>query len=79
VAGRPAHVAKSSPICPQGAVVEIKRNIVGGKERKREGRWPTDHKSLAGRPHMASTQLTLSFFTTSCSSHADYTDQKHQK
>jgi hypothetical protein len=31
-------VAKSSPICPQGAVVEIKRKIVEGKEGKRAGR-----------------------------------------
>jgi hypothetical protein len=36
-------VAKSSPICPQGVVVEIKRNIVEGKEGKRGGRWPTGH------------------------------------
>jgi hypothetical protein len=26
------HVAKSSPICPQGVVVEIKGKIVDGKE-----------------------------------------------
>jgi hypothetical protein len=41
-------VAKSSPICPQGAVVEIKRKIVEGKDGKKWGRWPTGHKSLAG-------------------------------
>jgi hypothetical protein len=79
VARLPAHVAKSSLICPQGAVVEIKRKIVEGKEGKRGGRWPIGHKSLVGWPHMASTQLPLSFFTTSCSSHAHSTDQKHQK
>jgi hypothetical protein len=67
-------VVKSSPICPQGAVVEIKRNIVEGKEGKRGGRWPASHKSLAGQPHLASTQLPLL-----CSSHAHFTDQKHQK
>jgi hypothetical protein len=39
-AGRPAHVAKSSPICPKGAVVEIKRKIVEEKEGKK----------VAGRP-----------------------------
>jgi hypothetical protein len=38
VAEQLAHVAKSSPICPQGAVVEIKRKIIEGKERKRRGR-----------------------------------------
>jgi hypothetical protein len=47
MAGRPAHVAKSTPICPQGAVIEIKRKIVEGKEGKRGGRWSAVHKSLA--------------------------------
>jgi hypothetical protein len=37
VAGQPTHVAKSSPICPQGAVVELKVKIVEGKEGKKEG------------------------------------------
>jgi hypothetical protein len=73
VAGWPAHVTKSSPICPQGAVVEIKRNILEGKEGKRRGRWPAGHRYLAGWPHLASTQLPLSFFTTSFSSHAPLT------
>jgi hypothetical protein len=54
-------VAKSSPICPQGVVVQIKRKIVEGKEKKRGGRWLASHISLAWRPHMASTQLPLSF------------------
>jgi hypothetical protein len=36
--GGPDHVAKSSPICPQGAVLEIKRKIVEGK--KGQGRRP---------------------------------------
>jgi hypothetical protein len=40
-------VAKISPICPQGAVVETKKKIVEGKEGKRGGRWSADHKSLA--------------------------------
>jgi hypothetical protein len=74
----PAHVAKSSPICPQGAVVEIKRKIEG-KEEKKGGRWLTAHKSLAKWPQLASTQLPLSFFTTSCSSHAHSTDPKASK
>jgi hypothetical protein len=39
---------QKSPICPQGAVVEIKRNIVEGKKGKRGGRWPTGHNSLVG-------------------------------
>jgi hypothetical protein len=79
VAGQPTRVAKSSPICPQGAVVEIERKIVEAKEWKRGGRWPAGHKSLVGQPHLASIQLPLSFFTISCSSHAHSTDQKHQK
>jgi hypothetical protein len=54
VAGRPAHVAKSSPIYPQGAVVEIKRNMVEGKEGKGGGRRPAIHRYLARRPNMAS-------------------------
>jgi G:T-mismatch repair DNA endonuclease (very short patch repair protein) len=72
-------VAKSSPIYLQGAVVEIKRKIVEGKEGERGATWPASQKSLVGQPHLASTQLPLSFFTTSCSSHAHSTDQKHQK
>jgi hypothetical protein len=41
VAERTAHVAKSSQICPQGAVVEIKRKIVEGKEGKKgQCGWP---------------------------------------
>jgi hypothetical protein len=39
VAGRAANpCGKSSPICPQGVVVEIKRKIVEGKEEKSGGR-----------------------------------------
>jgi hypothetical protein len=79
VAGRRAHVAKSSPICSQGAVVEIKKMTVEGKEGKKGGRWPVGHKSLAGWPHLASTRLPLLFFTTSCSSHAHSTDPKASK
>jgi hypothetical protein len=79
VAGWPTHVAKSSLICPHGAVVEKKRKIIEGNEGKKGERWLAGHKSLAERPLLASTQLSLSFFTTSCSSHAHSTDQKHQK
>jgi hypothetical protein len=59
--------------------VEIKGKIVERKEGKRERRWPAGHRYLVRRPHLASTQLPLSFFTTFCSSHAHSTDQKHQK
>jgi hypothetical protein len=69
---------KLSNLSP-GAMVEIKRNIVEGKEGKRGERWPAGQKSLARQPHLASTQLPLSFFTTSCSFHAHSTDQKNQK
>jgi hypothetical protein len=63
--GRPAKVGgragnpcgQISLICPQGAVVETKRKIVEGKDGKRGARSPADHKSLARRPHLASTQL----------------------
>jgi hypothetical protein len=41
--------------------------------------WPAGHKSLARQLHLASTQLPLSFFSISCSSHAHSTDQKHQQ
>jgi hypothetical protein len=78
-AGLPAHMTKSSPIYPQGAVVEIKGKIVEGKKGKRGGRWLAGHRYLVGWPHLASTQLPLSFFTTSCSSHAHSIDQKHKK
>jgi hypothetical protein len=33
----PTHVAKSSPVCPQGVAVELKVMIVEGKEGKKEG------------------------------------------
>jgi hypothetical protein len=50
VAGWPAHVAKAPPFYPKGVVVELKREIVEGKEGK-EGEggrpatnlWPTGH------------------------------------
>jgi hypothetical protein len=57
-------VAKNSPICPQGAVVEIKRNIVDGKEGKRGGRWPGGHtwpplnSHFHSSPHLAPLILT---------------------
>jgi hypothetical protein len=67
VARRPAHVAIAPILCPKGVVVELKREIVEGKEEK-EGE--------GGRP---STQSLPSSSTSYCSSHAHSTDQKHQK
>jgi hypothetical protein len=64
VAGRPTHVAKSSPICPHGVVVEIKMNIVEGKEGKKGGRrsgchtWPPLDSHFHSSPHLASLMLT---------------------
>jgi hypothetical protein len=61
VTDRSAHVVKSSPICPQGAVVETKGKIVEGK---REGRWPGDHTCpplnsyFHSSPHLALLMLT---------------------
>jgi hypothetical protein len=50
VAGWPNHVAKAPPLCPKGAVVELKREIVeekGGNEgeggRPATNLWPTGH------------------------------------
>jgi hypothetical protein len=71
VAGRPAHVAKSSPICPQGAVVEMKMKIVEGKKGK-EGEgcrpainlwpgghtWPPLNSHFHSSPHLAPLMLT---------------------
>jgi hypothetical protein len=34
VVGRPTHVAIAPPFCPKGVVVELKREIVEGKEGK---------------------------------------------
>jgi hypothetical protein len=76
VAGRPAHVAKAPPFYPKGVVVELKREIVVGKGGRR---WLASHQSLADRQSLASTQSLLSPSTSSCSSHAYSTDQKHQK
>jgi hypothetical protein len=65
VAERPAHVAKSSPISPQGVVVEIKVKIVEGKEGKRgEGgrpaidTWPPLNSHIHSSPHLAPLLLT---------------------
>jgi hypothetical protein len=64
VAGLPTHVAKSSPICSQGAVVEIKGKIVEGKEGKRGERWPGGHtwpplySHSHSSPHLAPLMLT---------------------
>jgi hypothetical protein len=35
-AGRPAHVASARKLCPKGVVVELKREIVEGKEERSE-------------------------------------------
>jgi hypothetical protein len=57
-------VAKSSPICPQGVVVEIKRKIIEGKEGKRGGRWPGGHTwpplncHFHSSPYLAPLMLT---------------------
>jgi hypothetical protein len=64
-------LAKSSPICPQGAVVEIKRKIVEGKEGKNGegGRsainvwlgghiWPPLNSHFYSSPHLAPLMLT---------------------
>jgi hypothetical protein len=41
VAGRPAHLAIAPPLCPEGVVVELKREIVDGKGGKQgEGGCP---------------------------------------
>jgi hypothetical protein len=61
---RPAHVANSCPIYHQGVVVEIKRNMVKGKEGKRGGSWPGCHTSPPlnshdhSSPHLAPLMLT---------------------
>jgi hypothetical protein len=58
-------VAKSTPICPQGAMVEIKRKIVEGKEGKRGGRWPVGYtcpplnSHFHSSSHLAPLMLTL--------------------
>jgi hypothetical protein len=53
----------------------------GGLDKEEYGRRERREKrgKVAGLPHLASTQLQLSFLTISCSSHAHSTDQKHQK
>jgi hypothetical protein len=79
VARRPAHVAKAPPLCPKDVGVELKREIVEGKEGKEGecGRLATN--LLANQPCLASTQSLLSASTLSCSSQAQSSDQKHQK
>jgi hypothetical protein len=57
-------VAKSSPICPQGVVAEIKGKIVEGKKGKRGGRspgghtWPPLNSHFHSSPHLAPLMLT---------------------
>jgi hypothetical protein len=71
VAGRPAHVAIAPLLCPNGVVVELKREIVEGKGGKvGEGGqlativWPTSHAWPPLNPyfhpplHIASIMLT---------------------
>jgi hypothetical protein len=64
VAERPARLAKSSLICPQGAVVKIKRDIVEDKEGKKGGRWSGEHtwpslnSHFHSSPHLAPLMLT---------------------
>jgi hypothetical protein len=76
VVRRPAHVACAPKLSPNGAVVELKREIVEGKGGRRLS---VGHQSLADRPCLASTQSLLSSSTSSCSYHAHSTNQKHQK
>jgi hypothetical protein len=65
-------VAKVSPLCTKVVVVELKRLLVEKKIGKRGSRWP------AGQA-LTSTLPQLSPFTSSCSPHAQTTNQKHQK
>jgi hypothetical protein len=49
VAGWPAHVAIAPPLCSKAVVVELKREVVEGKEGKEdEGGWPTTNLSSTG-------------------------------
>jgi hypothetical protein len=50
VAGRPAHMASATKLCPKGVMVELKREIVEGKggkygegDRPATNLWPTSH------------------------------------
>jgi hypothetical protein len=64
VAKRPAHVAKASPFCPKGVVVELKREIVEGKGGK-EGEggrltghaWPPRNPDFHPPLHLAPIKL----------------------
>jgi hypothetical protein len=71
VAGQPAHVAKAPPFYPNGAVVELKREIVEGKGGKEEegGRsatnlwltghaWPPLNLNFYPPLHLAPVMLT---------------------
>jgi hypothetical protein len=44
---RPAHVASAPKLCPKGAAVELKKEIVVGKGGRR---WSAGHQSFADRP-----------------------------
>jgi hypothetical protein len=72
VAGRPAHVASAPKLCPKGVVVEIKGEIVEGKEERREK--VADLPPIFGRPvmlglHSIPTFLLHSILLLSCSLH----------
>jgi hypothetical protein len=72
VVGQPAHVASGPKLCPKGVVVELKREIVEGKEERREkvpGRPP-----IFGRPamlglHSIPTFILHFILLLSCSLH----------
>jgi hypothetical protein len=72
VAKQPAHVANAPKLCPKGVVVELKREIVEGKEERREkvaGRPP-----IFGRPamiglHSIPTFILHFILLLSCSLH----------
>jgi hypothetical protein len=50
VAGQPAHVASAPKLCPNGMVVELNREIVEGKEERREK--VVDQPPIFGRSAM---------------------------
>jgi hypothetical protein len=50
VVGRPTHVAITPLLCPKGVVVELMREIVEGKEERREK--VASRPPIFGRPAM---------------------------
>jgi hypothetical protein len=59
VAKWPAHVVIAPPLCPKGMVVELKREIVQGKEERREK--VTDRPPIFGQPTMLSLHSIPTF------------------